>query len=291
MRTFCFCSFEIFAARTCGGVSMSGCSLFVNGEFVTTANSSGTKKPVRFYVTRNNQSISSSSGSNATRSAVVAISRPLCAREEDVLAGDFLWSTKTFIDYNTWAPFNCSLVPLDLETVTKVSFGGKGPVIFLGDSHSRNLFSAFVAGVRQQEYFLETHDNLFKEQQGIAIYRIHKVRGGGIVDFRGETWAANRTTASLLTELSCDKSAEWCIQVSHIAGVAVCCMACVRVCVCFQVCAYIAGVAVVCCMVCVCFLVAPFLLSLSFLFLFQFSLSRCCFFGPLTSASRSPWFP
>jgi len=175
--------------KECGGIVMSGCSSFVSGEFVPALPLD--PKPRKLWASR-------------------TPGLPFCSNESHVANGAFLESVETFLDSNVWAPFNCALVPLDLESLARVSVGG--PVIYVGDSHARNSYSAFVAGLRQRAYFVETHDAHFKELRGMLVYRVQRI-AGKIMDHRGVVLLANQSPSTLHDQLDCNANADLCIQV------------------------------------------------------------------------------
>lgn len=62
-----------------------------------------------------------------------------------------------FVEDNHWCPdTGCRLLPLTLGATARLLEAG--PLIFMGDSHIRNLFNAVVAGLRGARYFVESHE-------------------------------------------------------------------------------------------------------------------------------------
>lgn len=174
---------------------MAGCASYASGEFVSATPSD--VKPSRLY------------------GPPTPALTPFCSNESSINKGKYFFDTQSFHEDNVFAPVNCSLVPLDLNSLARVCLqNGKnksGPVIFIGDSHMRNSFTGFVAGIRQREYFLETHDAVFKQEQGVLIYRVERITGK-LFDHRGAVLLATEK-ASLHDELDCSPKADLCLQV------------------------------------------------------------------------------
>lgn len=197
-------STNVSGQPACGGVIMSGCASYVSGEFVPAKATD--QKPAKLWAPV-------PTGSSANKKQTV-----FCSQEKQVNEGKYQEDPKKrFYDENVWIPSNnCSLLPLDLSSLAKLC-EGSGSVVFLGDSHIRNSFTAFVAGLRQREFFLETHDDVFKNMQGVLVYRVEKTKGK-IMDHRGVVLLANHTGATLHDEIDCDQKSELCLQVLFFWG-------------------------------------------------------------------------
>jgi hypothetical protein len=136
--------------QTCGGVQLTGCLLHEKGEFIVGEHSSA-PMPDRLISTND---------------------KPICKSLNELQQGSNEFD-------GPWQLESCSALSLNIEGVTAALNGSRGNIVFMGDSHTRNTFTAFVNGMRQADAFAEFHESA---SPGYFIeYSIYET-GGCVLD-------------------------------------------------------------------------------------------------------------
>ena len=95
-----------------------------------------------------------------------------CTTSRAILNGVWVESDGALAPDAEWRPHACSLAPLDAFVWTgRADSCASQSIVIMGDSHARNLFNAFVAGVRGLATFAEGHRTDEHKSDSVHLYR------------------------------------------------------------------------------------------------------------------------